>query len=63
MWALLEKGKMSIEKIEENTQRIDELFKIIERICPHPEKERRYSDNKNTYYCYVCNNWIKVGAK
>lgn len=51
---------MSIQKIEENEQRINQLFKIIKQICPHPNNKRRYLDNNKKYYCYVCDNWIKV---
>lgn len=48
------------EKIEDNKREIVDLLKRIERICPHPEKERRYSKDKKKYYCYVCDNWIEV---
>jgi hypothetical protein len=57
------KMKMSeIEsKIEDNERKINELFSIIKKICPHPPENRRKTKNQKKYYCYVCEEWIETG--
>ena len=54
---------MSEEQIRINIARINELFNIIKKICPHKNKKFIGMNFKNEnlserYYCYDCQNWV-----